>query len=190
MARVPYVDVNTAPTEVGEVFKKIEARGAKVINLYRAMGHSKATLLPFIKLGNSLLTNAKLEGKLRELAILRVATILGSRYEWQQHEPLARELGVTQLQLDGLADWVNSQSFDEREKAVLAYVDEMTRSVVVPDAIYERIAKFLGYDEIVELTMSIGFWGMVGRFLVALQVDLEEDTGESSGSLLGRSRRA
>lgn len=189
MARVPYLDAHTAPPEVSEVFRKIEARGARVINLYRAMAHSKAALLPFLKLGNSLLTSAKLDGRLRELAILRVAILLGSRYEWQQHEPLAREMGVTEAQLAELPDWEKGHSFDEREKAVLAYVDEVTRNVAVSDTTHERVSRFLDHAEMVELAMSIGFWGMVGRFLVALDVDLEEDVGTTGGSLLGKSQR-
>ncbi|MCL5960679.1 MAG: carboxymuconolactone decarboxylase family protein [Chloroflexi bacterium] len=187
MARVPFVDANTAPQEVSEVFQKLESRGAKVINLYRTMGHSKAALLPFIKLGNSLLTGAKLDSKLREMAILRIAVLLGSKYEWQQHAPLARQVGVGESQLAGLAHWEDSPAFDEKEKAVLAYVDEVTRSVEVGDSEWTANKRFLDHTEIVELTLSIGFWGLVARFLVPLKIDMEEGDGTSGGDLLGRS---
>ncbi|MCL5263856.1 MAG: carboxymuconolactone decarboxylase family protein [Chloroflexi bacterium] len=185
MARISYVDGQSAPPEVGDVFAKLEARGAKVINLYRAMGHSQAALLPFIKMGNSLLTKARLEPRLREMAILRVAILSGSRYEWQQHEALARELGVTEAQVADLAEWEASSGFDDKEKAALTFVDEVAQQIAVSDDTFARLGEHFDETEIVELTLSIGFWGMVARFLVALQVDLEEGSGTSGQELLG-----
>ncbi len=190
MARLRYVDKDTASPEVGDVFRKLESRGARVINLYRMMGHSKAGLLPFIKMGNSLLTHAELEARLREMAILRIAMLSSSEYEWQQHEALARELGVTEAQIADLPKWEDSSAFDDKEKAVLSYVDEITKNVSVKDDTFNRLTAYFNETEIVELTLSVGFWGMVARFLVPLQVDLEEGSGTSGKELLGGSRRS
>lgn len=185
MARVRYVDKESASPEVADVFRKLEGNGARIINLHRTLGHSEAVFLPFLKMGNSLMTKAKLDARLRELAILRVALLRDARYEWQQHVVLARELGVKAEQVDGLPNWEASDAFDGREKAVLAYVDEVANNVGVADDVFARLSGFLSETEVVELTLSIGYWDMVARFLEALQVDLEEGGGTTTKDLLG-----
>ena len=189
MARLRYVDKDSAVPEVADVFRKLESHGARVINLYRTMGHSAAAFNPFLKMGNALLTKAKLDARLREIAILRVAVLSGSKYEWQQHEGLAKEVGVTDAQVADLESWEDSGAFDDKDKAVLRYVDEVAKNVSVADDTFARLAGYLDETEIVELTLSIGFWGMVARFLVPLRVDLEEGSGASGKELLGGSRR-
>ena len=45
-------------------------------------------------------------------------------------------------------------------------------------ALVERLKKHLGATEIVELILSIGFWGMVARLLETTEVDIEEFAGK------------
>jgi alkylhydroperoxidase family enzyme len=42
----------------------------------------------------------------------------------------------------------------------------------------EALKKSLGPTEIVELILSIGFWGMVARLLETTEVDLEDFAGK------------
>jgi 4-carboxymuconolactone decarboxylase len=56
---------------------------------------------------------------------------------------------------------------------VLAYADEVTEGVRAKKATFKRLGKFLSEQEIVELTLTIGFYGMVARFLEALEVDVD-----------------
>jgi hypothetical protein len=42
----------------------------------------------------------------------------------------------------------------------------------------EALKKHLGPTEIVELILSIGFWGMVARLLETTEVDLEDFAGK------------
>ena len=189
MARLPYVRVEQAPPEVREIFQKMSARGAKIANIYRVMAHSQAAFLPFLKLGNALLLRASLDAKLRELAILRVARLTGSQYEWQQHETIARESGVTPEQFAAIDHWADSAAFDQRERAVLQYVDEVAQQVAVADATFAQAHQYLNEAELVELTLSVGFWGLVARFLVPMEVDLEQEVATSTQQLMGGTRR-
>ena len=187
MARVRYVERAEASEEVRKLYEGIEGRGAKVLNLFKTLANTRA-LRNFMRLGVSLLEHADLEAKLRELAILRVANLAGSEYEWTQHVPIALEAGVSKKQIEEIGEWQDSSAFDEREKAVLAYTEEIAQEVRVKDETFARLRQHLGEQEVVELTLSIGYWGMVARVLVPLQVELEEDTVASARDLLGRHR--
>ncbi|MFQ5826668.1 MAG: carboxymuconolactone decarboxylase family protein [Dehalococcoidia bacterium] len=187
MARVSYVEKEGAPPEVREIFERMESRGARVLNLYKVVAHSRGVLRSFVRLGNALLQHAQLDPRLRELAILRIATVTGSEYEWSQHLPFAREVGVSQEQIEDIGDWQRSRHFDHGDRAVLRYVDEVAQRVKVSDRVFADLRQHLDEVSIVELTLSIGFWGMVARLLVPLGVEVEEELPASSAELLGRS---
>ena len=87
--------------------------------------------------------------------------------------------GGQQSQLDALGDVEaaarDARTFDETERAALALTIEMTRSVKVSDATFERARKALGDTQLTELVGTIACYNMVSRYLVALGVD---ETGE------------
>jgi len=175
MARVAYVEKDQADPRVRELYHKIEDHGDKLLNLFKVMGHCPYIGLNFQRLGNSILHGEELPANLRELAILMVGHINGSAYEFGQHVRIGLENGVRQKQIDEIGNWQASQEFDDRECAVLQYTDEVTCHVGAADATFARLKAFFSDHAIVELTAVIGYYAMVCRILVALQVDLEPD---------------
>ncbi|NQT71322.1 MAG: carboxymuconolactone decarboxylase family protein [Chloroflexi bacterium] len=186
MARVRLLTNDEAPPKTRELFEKIENNGATVLNLYRAVGHSPSTISSFIKLGNVLLNHAELPSQIRELAILRIANLAGSEYEWNQHVPIATEVGINSQQIDEIHQWKSSGSFSDEERAVLQYTDEVTIGVAVEDDTFAALQQYLSERSIVELTISIAYWGMIARVLVPLNIELEERSVGSVTDLLGK----
>jgi alkylhydroperoxidase family enzyme len=117
----------------------------------------------------------KLDRRLRELAILTVGRLTNAEYEYVHHQRLAKSVGVRQEQLDQLASWETAPVFNEQERAVIRYATEVTQNVKVTDATFDALRTFLDNEQIVELTLNTGFYNMVVRFLVPMQVDLEPD---------------
>lgn len=189
MARVCLIEKEQAPPEVREIFQKIEDNGAKILNLYKVAAHSPKVFLNFIRLGNSIIGRMELPPKLREIVILRVARLTGSEYEWAQHAPVALQVGVSQKQLDAISDWKNSAEFNNKERAVLQYTDEVARQVKVTDQTFNTLKNFFSEQLIVELTMTIGYYEMVARLLVPLQVEVDESSVGSASELIGKRAR-
>ncbi len=175
MQRVSLVEKDQAHPLVKELYQKNESNGAKIINLFKVMGHCPYIGLNFQRLGNSILRGEELPANLRELAILRVGDLAQSEYEFTQHTRIALQAGVRQRQIDEISDWATSAEFDEQERAILRYTDEVARDVKVKDETFARLKDFLSEHAIVELTTAIGFYGMVSRILMALQVELEAE---------------
>jgi 4-carboxymuconolactone decarboxylase len=172
MARVGYVTTAQAQGDAREVLAAMEARGSTILNLHRALANDPNVLRNFLRLGNSLLVYGLLPPALRELAILRVAQMTGASYEWAHHVPIAREAGVSEEQIAGLAGWDTSPHFDKRERAALRYAESVA-SLAVPDEVFREARAHLSEAEVVELTLVAGYWGMVARLLLALQIDVE-----------------
>lgn len=164
-----------ADPRVRELYQRIEDQGGRVINLFKVMGHCPYIGLNFQRLGNSILHGEVLAPNLRELVILRVGDLTGANYEFTKHVPRALRAGVRQDQIDAIGAWACSEYFDERECAMLRYTDAVTQDVEVKDETFASLRRFFDDHEIVELTAIIGYYCMVCRILVALQVELEEE---------------
>ncbi len=189
MARVRLIEKEQAPPEVREIFQKIEDNGAKILNLYKVAAHSPKVFLNLIRLGNSIIGRTELPPRLREIVILRVARLTGSEYEWAQHAPVALQVGVSQKQLDAIPDWKNSAEFNNEERAILQYTDEVAQKVKVTDQTFNTLKNFFSEQLIVELTMTIGYYGMVARLLVPLQVEVDKRSVGSASELIGKRAR-
>jgi alkylhydroperoxidase family enzyme len=175
MARVAILPNEKTSPELKELFQKMETRGGKVLNLFKVMANSPEVGRAFLKLGNTILMKSSLNPRLRELAILRVGALAQATYEWTQHVPIARRVGVSQRQIDALGDWKQSPDrFNDQERAVLAYTDAVAEAIRVPDETFAAVRAFLNDQQLVELTTTIGYYGMVSRILEALEIELEK----------------
>ncbi len=184
MARIPYADIEDTPEKIQEFFSRLTANTSRVMNLHRMIAHSPAAVREFIRIGNRLLFKAELGDRFRELAIIRVSGLCGSRYEWVQHAPIALRSGISREQLENMSDWRNSGLFSEEDKIVLAFTEEVVNDHRASDDTFAAAAKFLDHTSLVELTLSIGYWSMVAKFLMTFQVDIEDGLLESTGDLL------
>jgi alkylhydroperoxidase family enzyme len=109
--------------------------------------------------------------------IIRIAILNRIDYVIQQHVPaLALADGVSLKECEALRDWRASDFFSERERAVLAYTDAMTRDVAVPDAVFTAVRGHFNERELVELTVLIGTYNMHNRVMLGLGIDLEAQT--------------
>jgi alkylhydroperoxidase family enzyme len=174
MALLPYVDESKASQEVRDILGRTRLK----LNVARMIANSDAAFRPFSQLGNALLTRAKLDAKLREIAILRNAKVCGSVYEWTQHVPIAKACGVSDEQVAAMDNWEQARCFNDTERLVLRFTDEVARNVKGRPQTVEQLKKVMGTAEIVELILSIGFWGMVARLLETTEVELEEFAGK------------
>ena len=186
MSRVEMIQRDKALPEAKEMYDKIEQNGAKVLNLYKVLAHNPHVLRNFMRLGNSLLARTELSPKLRELAILRVARLAGSEYEWAQHYSIALEVGVSHEQTETISHWNDSTNFNDEERVVLQYTEEVAQHVKVKEETFRALQQHLTEQSIVELTLSIGYWGMVARLLMPLQVDIDIQSVSSAQELIGR----
>ena len=173
MARISLLSEASAPPEFQETFRRINEKGGRVLNLFKTMAHSPRVGSQFLKLGNAILFKGIIPPKMRELAILRVGHLNKAIYEWTQHVPIALGVGVRQVQIDALPQWESSGQFDDAEKAILRYTDEVTMNIRVKDETFAAVRAIFSEEGVVELTTAIGFYGMVCRILETLQVELE-----------------
>ncbi len=174
MARVPLIREQDHP-ELADAIEKYRAgRRGKLINIYRMLLNSPALAESWFNHSNAVRWKTTLDGRLREIIIIRMGHLAKSQYVLRQHVPsLALADGLSLAECDALADWQASTFFSARERAALAYADTMTRDITVPDAVFAEVERHFDARGIVELTVLVGTYNMNARVLQALELDLE-----------------
>jgi len=174
MARVSYIEEKDHP-ELAELIGKVRTgRRGTLINVYKLLLHTPDIAATWLELIGKLRFATALDGRLREIAIIRVGYLNRTDYVVKQHVPeLSAPEGLSQAECDALADWQKSPFFSAGERAVLAYADAMTRDVTVSDAVFDALRPHFTERQIVELTVLIGIYNMHTRVFTALAIDPE-----------------
>ena len=74
---------------------------------------------------------------------------------------------------DALPQYESSPLFDELERLVIRYAEQMTTRVQVDPALVEQLKKQLTPTQLVQLTLSIAAANFTNRFNEALGTELE-----------------
>jgi alkylhydroperoxidase family enzyme len=175
MSRIPYYEVESATGKHAEFLGKLKPH----LNIYRMLANSEYGMKGFVRMGNALLHRCEFDPTLRELAILRVGRLSRAAYEVFQHERIAREIGVAEEKIAALRDaTIEAAAFSDHEKAVLRFTDDVVRNVRASDKAMKAVQAFLSPGALVELTLTIGYYMMVCRFLETTGVEGEEGQAE------------
>jgi 4-carboxymuconolactone decarboxylase len=174
MARVPLLEETERPELADSIAKIKGARGGRLINIYRLMLHSPALANAWFELNQAVRYGTEIDGQSRELAVIRVAILNDVEYVQRAHGPAyALKEGLTPEQVAAVENWQPSKLFSASQRALLDYTDAMTREIDVPGPVFSELRQHFSERQTVELTMLIGAYNMLTRFLKALQVDPE-----------------
>ena len=175
VSRLPALTNPDADPILGEMFRRILAHRPRVLNIHRTVGHAPKMLRAQASYATSMRDESPLPRDFQELIILRVAQINNSEYEQSAHRPIAKSLGVSAEKIAGLASWRDSNLFDDRERAALAYVEQAAATGNVDDATFGAARAEFSPQEIVELTVLAAWYTGNARFVRALRIEPEPE---------------
>lgn len=147
----------------------------KPANIFLQMGNNPALLRGYLRLGNALWSHCGLDVATRELVILRTAILRQSRYEWHQHVRIGRAAGLSDDKIRALHHWRESDLFTEDERAILAYVDALSRSDHPLQDVHAELERRFPPSTLVGITLLAGFYTMTATFLGAMEVEPETE---------------
>ena len=168
MARIPYPDAAALSAETQDQLARLPP-----LNLFRMLAGGEGLLRAFVRFGNHLLFKTELPAVLREIAILRVGALSDARYEVFQHERIARGLGMPEDLIAAIRRGPDDAAFDELQRLVMRYTDDIVRNVRASDDTFRPLAERLSVRQLQELTVTIGYYMTVSRFLETFGVDIE-----------------
>ena len=143
------------------------------INLTRMLLHCPVAMVQsFLDFALSFRTG-NLEPKLRELVILRMATLRGSSYELLHHLPAAKTAGLSEMEISAITS-AHPSGLDQKHSIMIQLVDDCSQLGKVSDPTLEKAAKLFSVAQIAEATLLAGLYEMLACFLQTMGVELDQ----------------
>lgn len=122
--------------------------------------------------------------RLKELAALKAAAMVGCEFCLDIGSMIARGTGASERQLLELASFRESDAFSDDERLVVEYAEAMTRTpAVIDDDLFERLRARFDERQLVELTAAIALENFRARFNHAFGMGAQ---GFSEGAVCAR----
>lgn len=180
-SRVPLVSNQTTDPDVQKIFQGALSRGGYILNLNRMIANAPKLMAPAGAYARALRYTADdIPRNYRELMIVRTLQVEGGDYEFALHTHMARSCGISQAQIDALPHWKTSKLFDEKEKAILAFSDGMDSRQGVDDATYSKLSSLFNPRQIVELTLTGGWYIGHSHESRALHLPIDDDLDKAT----------
>lgn len=144
-------------------------------NVFRMVANAPNSLQGFIQLASSILLQSQFDARKREMAILRVAQVTKSAYEWEQHVRIALRVGVTQVEIDRISVDGPVQGLDEEGLLMCRVAEEISCDVRLSDDALTSLLTRYGTRQASELILCCSYFNMLSRFLESTRVALDED---------------
>lgn len=113
---------------------------------------------PARALAKAIGTESGLPGRLREVTILEVARTIRSEFEWHAHVGIARNIGLSDAEIDAIREGREATTLSEEEAVVRALVRALIVDRDLPDELYARAQELFGEKRFYDLVMLAGHY--------------------------------
>ena len=141
------------------------------MNQMKSLAHAPEGLERYAALGHYVRYGTELTELQRELVI--VATVRGVEYGWVHHANLARQIGVTDAQLDAIKESRTPADLGPAERALCDYVFALTAFGGVPDGVLESLREHFTPRQIVDIALIGAYYMAAGTLILGLGVRIE-----------------
>lgn len=169
MPRIPLIEQREqASGSQAEVFDEIVASRGTMLRPFAAMLHRPELARATAGLGAVIRFQGTLPAPDRELVICTTAVERRCDFEWESHAPLAREAGVSGETLDQVRS--GAEVADPDDALLVGAVRSMCRTGDIDEDGFRLLLERLGEPGVVELTVVVGYYSMLGLLMNVCRV--------------------
>lgn len=173
---VPRIAPEDSPNEEQALLlsKTLLTPDSEPLNLFRVLVRYPELMKRVNALGGMFMAHGSLPPREREIVILRVSWNSGCDYEFAQHAPIGRRVGLTDRDIEQLGDPIESGDWDEDDAALIRLTDEIMADLSVSEETWQLLARSHDPNQMMELVLLAGYYRMLAGFLEAVRIPLEE----------------
>jgi 4-carboxymuconolactone decarboxylase len=153
--RIEPVDIDAVPPDIAASLRRYSLSEQGIDNIYLYLLKHPRLFDAWSSFGGAFYTGV-LPPRDRELAVLRIQHRSGDMYDWHHHATVARHTGIEQDAIDRVRE------------------DELTSS----DANWTVLSGTYGDEQLIELTLLVGYYLGLAFAMRSLRVPLEPGTEE------------
>ena len=172
MARVKYVKRDDLTEEQKPIFDRIAETRGSVDNVFTALLNNPQAAKVVTSVGEYIRYNSKLDPVIRETAILTTAKELNNSYEWAQHEPVARKVGVRDQVIDSILAGKGPMGLPAKEGIYIQAARELIRNATINKTTFQALDHLLGTELTIDYVVTVGYYSMLARIISAFSNSL------------------
>jgi alkylhydroperoxidase family enzyme len=166
--RIPYPEIESLVPEVKTVVETFP------MNVMRMAANAPASTKALFDLAQSILFYSTFDPRMREIAVLRVAHVTHSIYEWTHHVDVAKHYNISDKEIEIIRTEEPVTSLDEEGNLLCRVADEISRDVRLSDDALSQIFERYGAQGTTELILCVSYFNSLSRFLESTRVELED----------------
>ena len=177
--RIPPLDESDWSEEVREMLNLTtggDAARGRVLNIFRTLAHHPDLMKRWLTFGTHVLLQSTLPVRERELVILRIGWLCRAEYEWGQHRLIALGAGISEEEIERVAQGPDAAGWSPLEAALLRATDELHADAFVSDPTWGQLEAHLSVQQRMDLVFTVGQYNLVSMALNSFGVQLDPGT--------------
>ena len=167
MSLIPLVETDGANEAQAAILAQMPP-----LNLFKALLHSPGLTTQVAQLGGNILYATKLDGRVREAAILRVAHLSHCGYEIAHHDRIGRDVGLRDADLKALASG-DHEALDAPVALAMRWTDAVLREGRASPELVREATETMGAEQTIELAVTVGYYTMLAQILTSFEIPVE-----------------
>jgi alkylhydroperoxidase family enzyme len=145
----------------------------KTLNVIKMFAGTEDMFTATIGLVKAIFQTQGVDPKLREMIILRAATVLNAPYEWQANTQMAKNTGLSAKEIDAAGSDGPVVGINPEYVLVCKATDELSKSGTLQDETLSELMNRYGDAITRKLVLMIAWFNLLSRFLNGCRVPLE-----------------
>ena len=174
MAKIPIKSREDLASEDQHIYDKIARSRGKALNLFKALLNSPKAAENIGSLGAYLRYDSTLAPNIREITILTIARELNVAYEWAHHEPIAREVGVSDNSIERIHSGQAPNGMIAKDGVFTKAAKEIMADGSMETSTFQAVEHLVGIDGVVDFVVLVGYYTMLGGILRSFDIELDE----------------
>ncbi len=166
---IPLPSIKSLPQEIKVLVE------AFPLNVFLMTANAPSSFKGLGELARSILFDSEFEPRKREIAVLRVAHVTRSIYEWTHHVAVAKGYGLTDDEIVKIRTEDPVISLGDEGNLLCRVADEISRDVKLSDEALTQILSHYGVRGATELILCVSYFNFLSRFLESTRVELEDE---------------
>lgn len=137
--------------------------------------HSPALDKPALELGNYFRYHGIVKSPEKELAFITAAREKDCLYVWAAQVGAARRGGLGEEAIEVVKNRGDASGLEAHEAEIVTYVRQLLRNNRVDQSVYDALVKRHGVQWVIEMTMGVGYYGMLAGVVNAFEVGTPAD---------------
>jgi alkylhydroperoxidase family enzyme len=142
-------------------------------NIFLTLGRHPRLFAPWLAFAAQMMPRGSLPRPDTEIVILRVAWNTACRYEWDHHVRIGKQVGLTDADIERVAEGPDAAGWTGRQAALLRATDELHSEGMLSAETWEALASHLDEKLCVEFCFLVGHYEMLAMTLLSLGVQPE-----------------